>query len=218
MIRSTTESEYGVGYIAYTALDRQERRRDTSLVHLFLQEQSYVLADLGGRGIYRSEGGYLVRSVGLDDCGYLRRIYFDMVRAAAVGRLVDRYLATQRRVERFIEIVHAAHGGREHLVQLHDDLVCHAADSRHNTYTGCRNDRTVLAYIRSLDDGELGLRQKTVTQVLRHVAQVHIKIMCTLGVDLFAHRLVGLVRSTELHCVSARQRTVATVTHRRTGL
>ena len=211
-------AEYGVRYIAHTALDRKEGRRNASGFHLSLKEHRYVLADLGGCGIYRRESGYLVRPVGLHDSSYLGGINLDMVRSAAVGGFVDRYLAAHRRVERFIQVVHTAHGSREHLVQLHYDLVRHAADGWHDTHTGCRNDRAVLAYIRSLDDSELGTREKTVTQVLCHMAQVHIEIMRALGVDLLAHGFVGLVRCTELHCVSACQCTVATVAHRRTRL
>ena len=187
-------------------------------MQLFLQEESYVLADLGGSSIYRRESRDLIRSVRFYHCRYFGGIYFDMIRAAAVGGFVDRYLFAVRRIKRLVEIVHSAHGGREHFVQLDDNLVRHAADSRHNTYSGSRHDRSVLAYIRSLDNSELRFRQETVTQVLRHVAQVSVEIMCSFGVDLFAHGFVRLIRCTELDSVRTCQSTVTTVTHRSTGL
>ena len=211
-------TEDGVSYVAYSALDGQERRRDTSGLHLRLKEECYVLANLGGCSIYRRESGNLVRTVGLHDSCNLGGIDLDMVGAAAVGGFVDRYLATAGRIEGLIEIVHTAHGCREHLIEFDDDLIRHTTDSRHDAYSGSRHNGTVFANIRSLDDCPVGFRQEAITQVLRHVAQVHVEIVRTLGVDLLTHGFIRLIRRTELDSVRTCQSTVTTVSHRRTGL
>ena len=201
-MRVLTElAEDGVGYVAHTRLDWQEGRRNTSGFHLCLQESSYVRTDLGCCLIHRCESSNLVRTVGLHNGSNLSRVYFDMIRAAAIRGLVDRNLATLRRVERLIEIVHTAHRSREHLIEFDDDLIRHAADGRHDSDTCSRHDRTVFAYIRSLDDRPVGFGQEAVTQILRHVAEVHVEVVRTLGIDLLTHGFIGLIRRTELHSV-----------------
>ena len=137
-----------------------------------------------------------------------------MIRAAAIRGLVDRNLATLRRVERLIEIVHAAHRSREHLIEFDDDLIRHAADGRHDSDTCSRHDRTVFAYIRSLDDRPVGFGQEAVTQILRHVAEVHVEVVRTLGIDLLTHGFIGLIRRTELHSVRTCERAITGVSHR----
>ena len=210
----TELTEYGVGYVAHSTLDRQERSRNTSGFHLSLQEHCYIRTDLGSGLIHRRESCYLVRTVGLHNGSNLSRVYFDMIRAAAIRGLVDRNLATLRRVERLIEIVHTAHRSREHLIEFDDDLIRHAADGRHDSDTCSRHDRTVFAYIRSLDDRPVGFGQEAVTQILRHVAQVHVEIVGTFGIDLVAHGFIGLIRRTELHGVRTCQSTITAVSHR----
>ena len=103
-------TEDSIRYVTYTRLDRKEGSGNTSCFHLSLQEGSYVGTDLSGGLVNRCESRDLVRTVGLNDSRYLRRIDLDMIRAAAIRGFVDRYLATLRRVERFVQIVHAAHG------------------------------------------------------------------------------------------------------------
>ena len=114
--------------------------------------------------------------------------------------------------------MHAAHCCREHLIELNDDLIRLITDSRHDTDTGCRHDGTILTYVRCLYNRPFGFRQKTITDVLRHVAQVHIEIVRTFSIDLIAHRLVRLIRRAELDCMSTCQRTVTTIAHRSTCL
>ena len=218
-MRVLTEfAEDSVSNVAHSTLDRQERSRNTSGFHLCLQEHCYIRTDLGSGLIHRCESCYLVRTVGLHNGSNLRGIDLQVVRAAAVRGFVDRYLAAARRIERLVEIVHATHGSREHLIELDDDLICHAADSRHDSDSGSRHNRTVFADIRSLDDCPIGFREEAVTQVLRHVAEVHVEIVGTFGIDLVAHGLVRLVRRTELNSVSTCERAVTAVAHGRTCL
>ena len=214
----TQLAEHGIRHISYTRLNRQERCRDTTFAKFLFQEKRHILADLSRYGINGRESRNLIRTIGLHHSRYLGGIYLDMVRAAAVGGFVDRYLLAIRRVKRLIQVVHSTHRSREHLIELNDDLIRHATDSRHDTDTCCRDDCAILAYIRCLDNRPFGLGQKTVTQVLRHVAQVCIEIVCTFGVDLLTHRLVRLVRCAELDRMSTSQRSVTTVAHRSTCL
>ena len=77
-------TKHGVGYVAYTRLYRQERRRNPSGFQFGLKERGYVSADLRGRLIHRSESGNLVRTVGLHYSGNLLRVNLDMVATATV--------------------------------------------------------------------------------------------------------------------------------------
>ena len=214
----TQFTEHRIGYISYTRLDGEEGSRNTSGFELRLQESGYVRADLRRGFIDRRESRNLIRTIGLHDRSNLRGIDLDMVGTAAIGGFVDRYLATLRRVEGFVQVMHAPHRSREHLVPLDDDLISQTTDSRHNTDTGSRHDRTVFAYIRGLDDGPFGFRKEAVTQVLRHMREVTVEIVGTFGIDLLAHRLIRLVRRAEVHRVSTRQSAITTVTHRSAGL
>ena len=141
-----------------------------------------------------------------------------MVGATAVRRLVDGYLFAVRRVEWLVEVVHAPHGYGEHLIEFDYYLVRHAADSGHDAHSGSGDNGTVLTYIGCLDNGKLGFGEEPVTQVLRHMGEVHVEVVCTLGIDFLTHGLIGLIRSTELHSVCACQSTVTTVSHGSTGL
>ena len=120
--------------------------------------------------------------------------------------MIDRNLAALRRVSRLIEVVQATHGSRHSLIEFNDDLIRQAAECRHITYAGRRDDLDLVTFfddLAGLDDGEIRLRHEAVAKVLREFRKVHVKIMCPLCVEFGTQVFVTLVRRAELNGMRA---------------
>ena len=177
--------------------------RQTTCFDFTYQEVGNILTDSHRYVIQRRELTAFIRFFSLYDTDDFSRIYFNIRSTDTVGRSIYRDFATVRRIGRLVDIVHTANFFRMSAVQLDDDAVGHTANGRNDTHTTGRDDFTVFGYIGSFNDRYIDLSQKTITQVLCQLRQVHIEILCSVSIQQCAQIFVGLIRRTEFNSIGA---------------
>ena len=111
----------------------------------------------------------VVAAVCLDDTNDFSRVNFQVRSTDAVAWLVDRNLATVRRVERNVYIMKSADFSRDMFVKFNDDFVGHMGESRDIADACTQQDFTVVADFSRFDDSNVNLAEESVAEVLRQL-------------------------------------------------
>ena len=188
-------TEYSVGDVSYTRLQRQETGRDNTAFHVGCKEVGNILADFVGQRISGSERTRFVRPVGFHYAYNLFRVYLNVRQSDTVTRFIDRYFAAVRRVERFVYVVHTHTGFAVCAVQLHDDLVGKTADGRGDAAGGSQINFSVWSYFAGFDDGYVHFAHEPVAHFLCHLWEVYVVVGNLSVVHSFAEVGVGSIRS-----------------------
>ena len=211
-------AQHGVGDVAYTRLQRQELGRDEAGFQLAYEEVAHVVSDLHGSFIGRGEGFHAVELVALDDTHNLLRVYFDDRGTDAVAGFVDGNLATVGRVERLVNVVHAPQLFGVVVVQFDDDFIGQCAEGRGSTHTVAQQNFAVGRYLGSFDDSYVYFTQKSVTEVLGQVREVHVEVGNLVCVDSRTGIFVRLVGRTASDSFCPGKGSVYVVAGRGTGI
>ena len=161
------------------------------------------------------EGLDAFRSVGGHHADNLRRVDFHYGAADAVGGFVDGYFAAVRRVEAHVVVVEPAERCFIIGAVLDDDFFGHLRECGGHAYAGAEDKLAVGRHLCNFDYGYVDGAVETVTEVLRHVAQVHVEVVHPVVVGKVARILVALVRSAHVDGVGAGQLAVHMVVGRR---
>ena len=125
----------------------------------------------------------------------LRRIAGNIRGADAVIHFHDRYRQPVRRIQRHIYVMHAFEFERLAHVDFDDDLFGALHIRCGVTHRSSRDDVALFGDRAGFDDGDVDFAaQITVTGHLRRMAQMQVGISDRAAVDLFADRVIGLVR------------------------
>ena len=180
--------EHGVGDVAHTTLQGQELLGDAALLELVDEEGTHVVADGSGHLIDGGEGALLADGQrSLDNAEDLLGVDMGGGGTHAVMRRVDGNLATVRRVVGGIDIVHAADGLGNLVVDLDNHLVGHLEPGGGVAHRGAQHEFTVVGDALCLDDGDVHLAVEAIAELLCQLAQVAVVIVDSASVDGLAH-------------------------------
>ena len=213
----TSAAQYGIGDVAHTGLDGQERRRNAAGFHLGSQKVGYVLTDAHRYFVQRRERGYSVGNVCLDDAHDLGRIDLERRNTDAVGRLVDGNFPAVRRIGRFVQVVDAAQRFGVVAVEFDDDLFGQTGVRRAVAYSGGEGDFAFRGYVAGFDDGYVDVAQESIADVLCQLGEVVVEISGFPFVQGGTQVVVRLVGRTELDGMGAGEGSVQVVGGRGTG-
>ena len=132
--------------------------------------------------------------VGLYYAYHLCRVDFQCWHTGTVACLVDRYLATVRRIEWYIHIVQAENLRIESLIKLNNHLLGHSCVGWGIAQAGTEYYLAVVADALHLKDSHIELPESAVAQLLRDFREVKVEVVCCVAVGSLAHvgaRLVG---------------------------
>ena len=201
-------TEHRIGDIAHARLYGQERLRNATRFQLVFEEKRHVAADSRGYFVDVGKGFYSVGYVCFNHTDDFRRVDLDYRIACSIAHVADRDRFSRRRVERLIYVVNTFERSGHCLIELHNDVFCHLADSGSNTDTCGKHHAAVVREATGFHNGVFRSWEKTVTNLLSQMRQVHIEIRYLTLVDSLTHIAIRLIRRAEYHRFTLRQRPV----------
>ena len=198
--------ENGVGGVAHTRLDREERLRDAAGLHLGGKEVGNILSDPGGGIVALAERAGFVGQIGFDDTGDLGRIDLDAGGANTVVDFVNRDFPAMWRISRLIDVMETAEGGWVITVEFDNDMVRCVAESLRCAHGSGEHDLAVISHVTGFN--HCPLPSKPVTHRLRQGREMHVEEFSLSGIDALAQFRAGLVGGAEGDCVRGSKRAI----------
>ena len=193
--------QYSIGSYAHSALQRQELRRNMSLLQVTDQKISHIMSHLFGHRVERFEGTRLLRNVAFYHTHNLAGINLHILFTYSIAHIQDWDRCAEWAFCYLIYIVKITGSWTVEGILLDEHLLCQSNDGR-NDAAGrgkeCLAGSFAFFQIRNFDDGKVYIAIEATAQALSHVAEVHILIINLAQVGMSSKVLVGRKWRTEL--------------------
>ena len=204
--------EYCVCRRADPALQRQERLRYDSTVHVCDEELGHVVSDLVRYRVAVLECACLVRQVTLNDTSQPACIKLYVWFPDAVAHMLYWDWLAVWRVERLIHVVDVFRVGAVEAVQLeYHAFLCEPYHCWRDTSCGGQIAAYLVSHLLDVahfDYRPVNVSEEAVAQFLRHLREVYV-VVCNLpGVDALAEVSVGGVWRAVFYCLCLRHHAV----------